>query len=777
MRHKQRHPLIHTLEHIAVVVAVLVLGVFVGEFSSNRLGEESQLAQTSAGTMTTMTNATTDNTATMSGVTQPPPQITNVRVTDISQSSAMIRWMTDQRSDSRVFYSTELTLVSGMLSTVRCDAGGGVTEHCVQLFGLTPSVQYALRVESRNAEGTMGSQVAAPFRTLVSGMTTTASSTTGSDSGGTQLPTTSTEGKPTLFTVQTAESICLNGERQTYVAFISLPLDGGYFRVTGNGRDDLVEPGPNYLFKNGTYRWEGLARGGFLPSGETRGEFVISGDCAGLSTTPIDIEGDAEGIAGTTSTTSGVQTTATTALKENSIVTRTIQPTTPGAIAITMDPTAAGGEPLTLRIFSEEERLSSGGAAGGMIELRIVASDAKRVRFVAESGCVTRVVGDARVDNLLSRGDEDVWTYFLDTTTFPNAPYVLRAKLSMVDGRTLESNTMQLTIKNVTPIAATNAARIDADILEGTTSPESLSTVTPLECTSGASCVAYCAKSLTHRTWCDRLARELFVHTGATTTLDSTSTIPATLGAATNAGVVEQFFAGRSGARVFADADDDGVADYDEINIYFTDPDDADSDNDGALDGAELLARTNPIREVAAASTTAEVPSIPIELPTEAGLHTPRLLAVTEIAPLATTTDAAGNPIISKIALRGYAPPGSFVTVYIFSDPIIVTVKADADGVWQYTLERELPDGAHKAYSAIVDTSGKIIAKSSALPFVKQAAAVSVGADILPASAQAPGFNLSLTALIAFLIGVVGIALSVVGFVISRHHPELHHQQ
>jgi hypothetical protein len=44
------------------------------------------------------------------------------------------------------------------------------------------------------------------------------------------------------------------------------------------------------------------------------------------------------------------------------------------------------------------------------------------------------------------------------------------------------------------------------------------------------------------------------------------------------------------------DSDDDGVADGDEVNIYFTDPFNGDSDGDGASDGEELFSTmTDPL--------------------------------------------------------------------------------------------------------------------------------------------------------------------------------------
>ncbi|MFA5248384.1 MAG: hypothetical protein WC415_04015, partial [Patescibacteria group bacterium] len=43
-----------------------------------------------------------------------------------------------------------------------------------------------------------------------------------------------------------------------------------------------------------------------------------------------------------------------------------------------------------------------------------------------------------------------------------------------------------------------------------------------------------------------------------------------------------------------SDRDHDGLSDWEEINIYGTDPDDADTDDDGMDDGEEVFLGRNP---------------------------------------------------------------------------------------------------------------------------------------------------------------------------------------
>lgn len=249
---------------------------------------------------------------------------------------------------------------------------------------------------------------------------------------------------------------------------------------------------------------------------------------------------------------------------------------------------------------------------------------------------------------------------------------------------------------------------------------------------------------------------------------------------------VTTIFAERVGARVFEDTDQDGITNYDEVNIYRTDPKKADSDGDGLPDGEELFLGEDPVARKGTPTTTpSTVPIIAVpekkvayEDPRYSGnVRTEVFPAPTIIAEPILPLEGSGTiaPTKAKITLEGRALPNSFVTVYIFSEPIVVTVRADDAGEWTYTLDRELPDGSHEVFSAITDTGGRILAKSEPLPFVKTAAAVSVGSpallpQILPQN-QAPGFfsGGSLYMLIFILVGVLAVALALIGWMTKQN--------
>ena len=69
------------------------------------------------------------------------------------------------------------------------------------------------------------------------------------------------------------------------------------------------------------------------------------------------------------------------------------------------------------------------------------------------------------------------------------------------------------------------------------------------------------------------------------------------------------------------------------------------------------------------------------------------------------------------IIFSGKAKPNSTIYLYIFSDPIIVSVKADENGNWQYILDRPLDTGKHESYVLIEDSSTKEVLRTEAKSF------------------------------------------------------------
>jgi hypothetical protein len=166
------------------------------------------------------------------------------------------------------------------------------------------------------------------------------------------------------------------------------------------------------------------------------------------------------------------------------------------------------------------------------------------------------------------------------------------------------------------------------------------------------------------------------------------------------------------------DKDGDGITDYDESFLFGTDPEQPDSDNDGVTDGIEIMRGFNPTNPSTEAVIEYEMPQQTL------GLVEGELLKVETVAPvIRNDLNETAPPIQAEISGKGL--PNSFVTLYIFSTPVIVTVRTDQDGSFVYTFEKELEDGEHEVYVAMTDNTGAIVAKSNPFKFVKEAEAFS----------------------------------------------------
>lgn len=227
----------------------------------------------------------------------------------------------------------------------------------------------------------------------------------------------------------------------------------------------------------------------------------------------------------------------------------------------------------------------------------------------------------------------------------------------------------------------------------------------------------------------------------------------------------ESLLRDRSGSSASIDSDNDGVTDYDEETLYDTDPTRSDSDSDGIPDGAEIMRGFDPRNSAAETLLT-------FASPKEFGLVRDDVLKIETITPVIETDTTLGQPSI-QAEIRGRALPNSFVTLFIFSSPVIVTVKTDADGSFVYQFDKELEDGSHEVYVAVTDNTGDIIAKSSAFSFIKQAEAFTiVDAEAAPVTenAEAPTASVKELYNMVLAMGVLafGLILLIFGIVMRR---------
>jgi alpha-tubulin suppressor-like RCC1 family protein len=136
-----------------------------------------------------------------------PPEISSVKVEDVTGESAVVRWETDEVSSSSVRYgSTEDMLEGSINSEINSSPANFTTSHSVTLRGLIPSTKYYFSILSSDTAGNIGTSSQQDF-------------TTDSPSSISSINTTSdTLGEATITwnTSQDTTSIVEYGETQQY---------------------------------------------------------------------------------------------------------------------------------------------------------------------------------------------------------------------------------------------------------------------------------------------------------------------------------------------------------------------------------------------------------------------------------------------------------------------------------------------------------------------------------------------------------------------------------
>jgi len=125
-----------------------------------------------------------------------------------------------------------------------------------------------------------------------------------------------------------------------------------------------------------------------------------------------------------------------------------------------------------------------------------------------------------------------------------------------------------------------------------------------------------------------------------------------------------------------------------------------------------------------------------------------------------------------KVKLFGKAEPNTTIYLYIFSDPIVASVKTDAQGNWEYELDKELDAGQHEVYVAVKADDGTIKAKS--LPFtffVGSAAAAAQSSTPAPASTSSQNYLLYYVIL---AVSIVALLVSALFYLITKKHIRKH---
>lgn len=215
---------------------------------------------------------------------------------------------------------------------------------------------------------------------------------------------------------------------------------------------------------------------------------------------------------------------------------------------------------------------------------------------------------------------------------------------------------------------------------------------------------------------------------------------------------------------LYKDSNQDGVSDYDSMYVYNLDPALPSPvsvyEGRGINASEKILLGLDPARS--------EIVAVNKEQPLESEALIILTYKVEEVA----LTEK------KEIIFKGQALPNSFITLYIYSTPIIVTVKTDERGEWQYVLDKELENGDHTIYTATVNNSGNIIARSSPFLFTKTAEAATLkDVPFMESSIDTnkPGLleGNNLYIIIAILLAIIIMALILIGMTNKKSKEEI----
>lgn len=208
------------------------------------------------------------------------------------------------------------------------------------------------------------------------------------------------------------------------------------------------------------------------------------------------------------------------------------------------------------------------------------------------------------------------------------------------------------------------------------------------------------------------------------------------------------------------DTDGDGL--YDEREIMLgTDPLNPDTDGDGILDGDEIANYYNPLKPDNFNKIQYHDPQLSVPRKTD-------IYRFDDNDPVTAVKLANGQ---TGVRFKGWGLPNAYVTLFIYSSPVIVAIKTDSQGRWTYTLDKPIEDGRHKVYAAQTDSAGQIEARSEVLVFAKngndvfrtttnQEATGSLANDKLQIN-----FGLAVAAAVALALGA---ALLAIGLAVRR---------
>ncbi len=164
--------------------------------------------------------------------------------------------------------------------------------------------------------------------------------------------------------------------------------------------------------------------------------------------------------------------------------------------------------------------------------------------------------------------------------------------------------------------------------------------------------------------------------------------------------------------KLWQDSDGDGLADVVELEIG-SDPFNPDTSGDGYLDGIIVVAGHDPLIPVATEKLIFQDPrKISPKRSSEFFVEKAEIVISSETQR-------------EVLRIEGKGLPNSFVNIYLYSLPVVITTRTDEYGRWVYELDKSLEGGKHEVYVVLNNSNGEIVARSETFAFIK------TGANIL----------------------------------------------
>jgi len=156
------------------------------------------------------------------------------------------------------------------------------------------------------------------------------------------------------------------------------------------------------------------------------------------------------------------------------------------------------------------------------------------------------------------------------------------------------------------------------------------------------------------------------------------------------------------------DSDMDGLSDFVEENVYYTDASKVSTLGDFKDDRVKILLGQDPLSEAPLGVKYEDVKE-----DTESKILD--ILAINEVSVLD-----------GKLSLKGTGLPNSLTSIFIHDLNLVATVVTDELGDWEYVISNDISDGKHDVYIGILNAEGSVVAKGEKVVIKKDNSLVEI---------------------------------------------------